>query len=381
MKSCYYYSRRLPVDDDPIDKKGAGTGRVRLRLVDRKLAGMFVAAAVVLPWVIVVPDANDHMTTSADNLTKGVPITSFAFSPDNTLVAATDTNQRAALCNRAEYGSGGRFLATKGHAWAVAFSPDSRYLALGGVEPDIILCDLKPGGSERPLGVPIVQTTKLAFSRDGRTLAATSGATNEIILWDMNAMRLRMRLLEMKSPAVSIALAPDGQTLASGAKNDRAIVIWDLATGLRRHRLELKFGPAESLAYSPDGTLLASASGCDRAVRVWDSRSGRLVHLIEGPGPLVNSVAFSANGRMLATVGEEGRARVWRVATWQEHLVLAGETKWLCDVAFSPDDQTLAARSSMSGAMQFWNLAGTSGGHNEPLGASAASSFPGRIPR
>lgn len=352
-----------------------------LALVVRKLAGLLLAAAVVFLWVIIVPDSNDHMSLSIESWPEDVPTISFAFSPDNELIATTDTSQRAALRDRADKRSTVRFLESRGHAWAVAFSPDSRYLALGGVEPDIILCDLKPGGSERPLGVPIVQTTNLAYSPDGRTLAATSGVADEIILWDLRARRLRMRLRGMTSPAISIALAPDGQSLASGPRDDPAIVIWDLSTGQHTRRLELQVGPAESLAYSPDGALLASASGRDPAVRVWESSSGRLVHLIEGNGAPVNSVAFSPDGRMLATAGNDGKARVWRVATWQEHLVLASETEWLCDVAFSPDGQTLAARASMSGAIQFWNLADSLGGRDELLGRSLASDVAGRVRR
>ena len=42
--------------------------------------------------------------------------------------------------------------------------------------------------------------------------------------------------------------------------------------------------------------------------------------------------------------------------------MLGGETDWLCDVAFSPDGQTLAARASMSGAIQFWTLTDRLGG-------------------
>ncbi len=381
MHGGYTYFGQLPVVDDLIDKKRAGTGRARLSLVDRKFAAMLLAAAVLLPWVIIVPDENDSVSLPVQRSHEDAPTISFAFSPDNQRIAMTDTSQLAALRDRVDYKSSGRFLASRGHAWAVAFSPDSRYLALGGVEPDIILCDLKPGGSERPLGVPIVQTTNLAYSRDGRTLAATSNVADEIILWDLRAGRLRMRLRDMTSPAISIALAPDGQSLASGARDDRAIVIWDLSTGKPRHQLEMHVGPAESIAYSPDGALLASANGRDRAVRVWESSSGRMIQLIEGHGALVNSVAFSPDGQMLATVGNDGKARVWRVATWQEHRVLAGKAALLCDVAFSPDGQTLAARAAMSGAIQFWNLSDRLGRCDEPLGTSVASSVAGRIPR
>src|SRR5262249_10846844 len=68
-----------------------------------------------------------------------------------------------------------------GHAWAVAYSPDGRSLALGGFAPDIILCDLELTGAERPMGIAIEQTKALAFSPDGRTLAAASTLSDQIL--------------------------------------------------------------------------------------------------------------------------------------------------------------------------------------------------------
>ena len=167
-------------------------------------------------------------------------------------------------------------------AWAVAFSPDSRYLALGGVEPDIILCDLKTGWDGTPLGVPILRTTALAYSHDGLTLAATSGSENEIILWDLAAGRTQMTLRLLSPPD---RLRWPGLSVAGFRREGRpGIVIWDLATGRPRARLEvrvLRSGRSPFPGWSPCWPRPVSASVLSGS---GNRAYGRLVHLIEGHG-------------------------------------------------------------------------------------------------
>ena len=87
---------------------------------------------------------------------------------------------------------------------------------MGGAEPDIFLYDVEAGGAGHPLGMPIQCGKGLAFSPDGRTLAASSYLDHEILLWDLAAGRERARLRGHGSPVLSLAFAPDGRSLASG---------------------------------------------------------------------------------------------------------------------------------------------------------------------
>src|SRR5262249_22249535 len=82
----------------------------------------------------------------------------------------------------------------------------------------------------------IERTKALAFSPDGRTLAAASNLSDQIILRDMAARRERTRLRGHSAGVLSLAFSPDGRSLASGGKSDQAIIVWDLATGDRRLR-------------------------------------------------------------------------------------------------------------------------------------------------
>jgi WD40 repeat protein len=65
-------------------------------------------------------------------------------------------------------------------------------------------------------------------------------------------------------------------------------------------------------------------------------------------------VAFSANGRRLA-IGSNGReaVKLWDLDSRQELLTLAGHGYIFGDIQFSPDGNTIAARSGQ-GSLHLW---------------------------
>ncbi len=206
------------------------------------------------------------------------------------------------------------------------------------------MCDLETEGAEDPLKMPIASTTALAFSSDGRILAAASRLTDRILLWDVAARRERPRLRGHSSPVLSLAFAPDGRSLASGGGiGDQAIIVWDLATGGQRLRLVTP-GFVTALAYSPDGSLLASANGFPGGpLHIWDPAAGRLVRSIGSRSTSRNPMAFAPGGRLLATADEDGIVKFWSVTTGRRLASLDGQADFLRGVAFSPDGRTLAA--------------------------------------
>jgi WD40 repeat protein len=324
----------------------ARVGRARLPWVSREVAILIGAAMIGLVWLSTLDSgrapARMRWARGEGDPRRHVTALALAFSPDGTTIATIHTDGRVALRDPSE-GRGLRFLGYRGYAWSLAYSPDGRHLALGGFEPAITLCDLETEGAEDLLKIPIPDVTALAFSPDGRILAAASRLTDEVLLWDLAARGERARLRGHSSPARSLAFAPDGRSLASGGGiRDQAIIVWDLATGGRRLRLETP-GSVTALAYSPDGSLLASANGFDGSVRIWDPAAGRLVCSIGSRTSSRNPMAFAPGGRLLATADDDGTVKLWSVTTGRRLASLDGQADFLRGVAFSPDGRTLAA--------------------------------------
>src|SRR5262249_16122587 len=98
-----------------------------------------------------------------------------------------------------------------------------------------------------------------------------------------------------------VAFSPDGRTLAAvGDAPDPVVLLWDLETGQATTRPG-DMGHMLGVAFSPSAPLLVTCAE-DGTVALWDLAGGvRRVRTI-GPGPFgggVRSVAFTTDGRYI----------------------------------------------------------------------------------
>jgi WD40 repeat protein len=167
----------------------------------------------------------------------------------------------------------------------------------------------------------------LAFSADGKLLAAGSGEPDEpgvLTVWDVATHKPRFNHREKRGIS-SAAFSPDGKLLAVGVFEDYCMLL-DPAGGRVLRRLPGHGKAARAVAFSPDGKLLAVGS-YDKTIRLWDPVGAEVRKTLEGHTDFITSLQFSPDGARLASGGNEGISRLWDVASGKELRKLTGPAK------------------------------------------------------
>jgi WD40 repeat protein/serine/threonine protein kinase len=166
----------------------------------------------------------------------------------------------------------------QGRVFTLAFSPDGRWLAIGG-DNGVTVFD---GSAERVivhLPARSGYATALSFSPDGRRLASAEGDESQVFLWDCddwNASESPRPLHRLTAPGLicDLAFSPDGKRLAGGSRD--AIKMWDTQTGvevltLRGASQRYRDPPFNArVVFHPDGTRLVGTNW-NETISLWDA--------------------------------------------------------------------------------------------------------------
>ncbi len=234
---------------------------------------------------------------------------------------------------------------------AIAFSPNGRILAAGHPDASISLLDPGTGAKVRKIEVPAKYTWvfTIVFSPDGSKLAA-AGQGWPLRIWDVNTGAVEKELQPAPSTATfALAFSPDGTTIASGS-DDGLIRLFSVDSGKLRSTLQPHRGMIRAVAFSADGRLLASGSE-GSSVDVWDLNSGARLSELQTGSVVPTALAFSQDSSVVLSAGAD-RVRVWRWSQGSQLMSLQGGGVGLLD---SPDGKYLISGGTDS-VVRLWDV-------------------------
>lgn len=351
-----------------------------------------------------------HLCTQAvHNYKFDSPIDSVAYSADGKRFAIGCWGGKAIICDV----DSGEHLTTIAYGGnyvnAVKFSPDGKYLAVGGSNRDGYARIYRADNGQ------LVQSLKghtdavlsVAFSKAGNRLLTTS-YDNTARLWEVPSGQLVRSFLghswwvwsaafspdesqvvtgsqdgtarvwnvrDQRSEAIpvfnghigpvyAVAYSPDGTHVAS-AGYDKRILIWKptdlkpfdfskIGSGQqveppKFREFDAHAAPVRSLAYSVDGSRLLSA-GHDNVMRLWDATLGKAVRTFRGHGAWIRASGFSPDGEAVISAGHDFTAKIWSIDGYEESRVLRGHVlrghdDAVLSATFSGDDEQIITAS------------------------------------
>jgi WD40 repeat protein len=237
------------------------------------------------------------------------------------------------------------------------FSPDGSLLTAGRS-----IYEVHSGREAVRLGARVRDI--LDFSPDGSLVLCSLGEPypsrrSWLEVWDTRA-GTSVRALQGEPRAGDIgAFSPDGKLVA--ARTGDALVIWDAATGQQLWRATPRVTGVRSVSRSPAETHIALITVDIPLLTVkgrgvlWELRDGSLRPLALADDGLIGATAFSPDGRLLA-IGRNETVELLDVQTRQTLARLAGHTRDVTSLAFSPDGGTLVSGSADTTA-RLWDVA------------------------
>jgi len=230
----------------------------------------------------------------------------------------------------------------------LAYSPDGKLIALAGFQ-EVRLVDPATKQVVTQWTGEADAVRAIAFSRDGRFLAAAGGLparSGEVKIWDVAQRKLLHTIRGHADCIFAVAFSPDGKSIATSSY-DKLIKLWDVESEKEVRTFKDHIDAIYALAFTPDGKRLISGAA-DRTVKIWDVATGERRYTLSDPQDGINTIALDPTGRFVAAGGLDKTIRIWELGDKSAKLVntLIAHEDAILRLAWSPDGQRLLSSSA-----------------------------------
>jgi WD40 repeat protein len=198
----------------------------------------------------------------------------------------------------------------------VAFSHDSRRLAVAAIGEAAQIFDLQTGRRAYSLSSTLGGANAIAFSRDDH-LIASAGGDGSVSVYDASSGRLIAKNEDLLSEVFAIDFSADGKEVIAGG-GDRVVLYINAATGRAVRRSNEVSEPVMYIGVSPKGADVAIAlmqadhNMLPAPVYLSDVQSGDLIRSWPPPAT-IHAIGWTSRGRLLATTVTPQAVEVWNI--------------------------------------------------------------------
>lgn len=337
---------------------------------------------------------------SERNYRADFPINALSISPDNTRFATGGWNGSASVWNM-ETGQVEFSLPHGGQEiYAVAYSPDGRYIATAG-DNSTSAIRLWSAATGEPVAVTFGDqaasdafaarhtdaVVSLQFSHDGnRLLSGSLDSTARV--WDVASGAQLCRLYGHNWWVWAASFAPERDaegklipaTRIVTASQDGTAIVWTDETGRWNNPTDIvqgvpfrgHEGPVYAAVFTPDAHSVVTA-GYDHRLIVWNPDEVQDVdyrklaenkaalppgfRMLQGHTDAVRSLSFSDNGKLLVSAGHDNTVRVWNIETGRAIRTFRGHGSWVRASAAAADGRWILS-GGYDAQIRRWSIEG-----------------------
>ena len=238
------------------------------------------------------------------------------------------------------------------------FSSDGKLLAAAGQDGALRVWDVARRVRRFYFPAHTNPLFAVAWSPDGRFVADASGDRSSFV-WEVRGIEHGERVATLaghQSAVTSVAFSADGGSILTGSADGTAR-LWDTRFEQDLQPLGAHRGGAVTASFGAGGRLVVSA-GADGA-RIWNVRTRRLLHKLLGIGRL-NDAELSRDGRRVVTAGADSRVQIFDARTGAHRASLRAGAPVLV-ARFSPDGR-MVVLGDAKGHLSLWR-----GGKSRPV--------------
>lgn len=200
----------------------------------------------------------------------------------------------------------------EGDPVSLAFTPDARYLIVGGGVPGksglTVTFDVTNGSRLLSAGKEF-DAVLAADIRPGFDIVATGGPSRLLKLWNTESGEMIHSIKKHTDWITALDLSPDGVLLASGDRNG-GVYVWESDTGNEFHTLRAHQAGISAAMFRADSNLLATSSE-DGTLRFWEMNGGSEVKKIDAHPGGVTAFSFARDGSSLSA-GRDMKVKFWK---------------------------------------------------------------------
>lgn len=300
-------------------------------------AALMATLVISSPKAPIQATAKPTVTLTRKKTLYGVRAIALAGKPNSSLFAACMEDGKVRVIDAAGNVAGPTFTGHAQPAYAVAWSPDGKYIASGDEQAKIFLWDAKTGKVIREFSRVKGHTRgiqSISFAPDGKTFISV-GKDDALCIWDIHGANPIWKKVGEPANFYGAKIATTGMigtaTLADGLR------IYAPKTYALVAKVPLPGGQGANGFTMNDAGTLGVTCGRDTNVTLWDLKKRTRIAVLKGHTDWVINAELSPNSRILATSGSDAKVIIWDTKNYQQQQVLMDKSYVGSPIAFTGD--------------------------------------------